>query len=145
MPPGGASLSGGRDDDRADGRFDATTRDQASLPHLAAVEHAQHEDGGAIVVILKGVRSTKHLKDELAVLVSISQGSPQLRASPEDVSPDNQLFGNTDSQAGEVVVKEGGKPIEVGEGVERPLDGYWPGHRRKRAVPQVRSHCTTRS
>ncbi len=38
----------------------------------------------AVVVILKSVRSTKYLKDELAVLFSISQGSPQLRVSPED-------------------------------------------------------------
>ena len=96
-------------------------------------------------MILKGVRSTNYLKDELAVLFSISQGSPQPRVSPEDVSPDNQLFGNTDSQVGEVVVEERGKSIEVGEGVERPLDGYRPGHRRNRGVPQVRSHCTTRS
>ena len=65
--------------------------------------------------------------------------------SPEDVSPDNQLFGNTDSQIGEVVVEESGKSIEVGESVERPLDLYWPGHRRNRGVPQVRNHWTTRS
>jgi hypothetical protein len=48
-------------------------------------------------------------------------------------------------QVGEVVVEERGKSIEVGEGVERPLDGYWPGHCRNPGVPQVRSHCTTRS
>ena len=65
------------------------------LPHLAAVEHAQHEDGAAIVAILKGVRSTEHLEDELAVLFAISQGSPQPRVSTEDVSPDNQLFGDS--------------------------------------------------
>jgi hypothetical protein len=33
--------------------------------------------------------------------------------SPEDISPDNQLFGNTDSQVGEVVVEERSKSIEV--------------------------------
>lgn len=77
------------------------------------MEHAQHEDGAAIVVVLKGVSSTKYLKDELTVLSSISQGSPQSRVSSEDVSPDNQLFSNTDSQVGEVVVEERGKSIEV--------------------------------
>jgi len=42
---------------------------------------------------------------------------------PSSLTYGQALFGNTDNQVGEVVVKERGKSIEIGEGVERPLDG----------------------
>ena len=45
----------------------------------------------------------------------------------------------------ELLVEERGKSIEVGKSVERPVEIYWPGHGRNPGVPDVRSHCTTRS
>ena len=50
--------------------------------------------------------------------------------------------------AGEVrmlVVETRRESIEVGEGIQRPLDVYWSRHGRSWIVPQVRSQCTTRS
>ena len=69
-----------------------------------------------------------------------SHRPPELRMSTENVSPCNQLAGDACSEVGEVLVEERGKPIEIGEGVERPFDLYWPDHGRNRAVPHVRSH-----
>lgn len=48
-------------------------------------------------------------------------------------------------EVGKPFVEECRKSIEVGEGVERPFDLYWPAPGRNSGVPHVRSHCTTRS
>ena len=62
---------------------------------------------------------------------------------PQNVSPDNQLVRDACGEVGELVVEKRRKSIEIGEGVERPLEVYWPGHGRNRGVPQVRNQWTT--
>lgn len=49
------------------------------LPQLAAVEDPQHQNGAAVVAVLKGVRSTEHRQHDLPVLVAISERAAPLR------------------------------------------------------------------
>ena len=65
--------------------------------------------------------------------------------SAEDVSPLDKFVRDARREVGKPFVEECRESIEVGEGVERPLDLYWPGHGPNPGVPHVRSHCTTRS
>ena len=64
---------------------------------------------------------------------------------PQNAGSDNQLVRHASGEIGELLVEKSRESIEVGEGVERPLDVYWPGYGRNRGVPQVRNHCTIRS
>jgi hypothetical protein len=109
------------------------------------VEEAEHQYGAAIVPVLKGVCATEHLEEEFAVFLAACYGSSQFRMTAEDVSPLDKFVCDASREVGKPFVEECGKSIEVGEGVERPLNLYWPGHGRNRGVPHVRSHCTTRS
>jgi hypothetical protein len=74
---------------------------------------------------------------------TLRYGSSQLRMPAEDVSPLDTFVRHARREVGKPFVEECSKSIEVSEGVERPLDLYWPGHRRNPGVPHVRSHCTT--
>lgn len=109
------------------------------------MEDAEHQNGAAIVPVLKGVGATEHLEEEFAVLLATCERSSQLRMSAEDVTPLDKFVGDACCEVGRPLVEECRKSIEVSEGVERRLDLYWPGHGRNPGVPHVRSHCTTRS
>jgi hypothetical protein len=43
------------------------------------VEDPQHQNGAAVVAVLKGVRSTEHRQHDLPVLVAISERAAPLR------------------------------------------------------------------
>ena len=91
----------------------------------------EHENRATVVAILQDVRSAEHSKNDLAVLVAGGDWPSQLWMPPENVSPDNQLVRHVCGEVGELLVEQRRESIEVGEGVERPLDVYWPGHGRK--------------
>ena len=109
------------------------------------MKHAQHQNRFAVVAILERVGPTKDLENNLTIFFAGCDRSAQLRMSPENVGPDNELVGDVCREVRELLVEKRGKSIEVGEGVERSLDVYWPGNGRNLGVPQVRNHCTTRS
>ena len=88
------------------------------------MEDAEHQNGAAIVPILKGVCATEHLKEEFAVLLAARYGSSQFRMPAEDVSPLDNFVRDARRKAGKPFVEECSKSIEVREGVERPLDLY---------------------
>lgn len=92
------------------------------LPCFAAVEDPEHQDGAAIVPVLKSVRATEHLQQEFAVFLAACYGSSQLRMSAEDVSPLDKFVRDARREVGKPFVEECRKSIEVGERVERPLD-----------------------
>lgn len=117
----------------------------ALLPRFAPVEDAEHQNGAAVVPVLKRLCATEDLKEDLAAFFATCYGSPKLRMPTEKVSPLDKLTGDARGEVGELFVQERGKSTEVGEGVERPFDLYWPGHCRNPGAPHVRSHCTTRS
>ena len=115
-------------------------RGKRRLSQLAAVEHAQHQDGAAIVAVLKEVRSAEHPEDDFAVLVAMPDRSSQLWMPTEHVRSGCDLTGDACGELWELRMQERGEPVEIGERVERPLDLYWPGHCRNPGVPHVRSH-----
>ena len=104
-----------------------------------------HQNGAAIVPVLKGVCATEHLEEEFAVFRAACDGSSQLRMSAEDLSPLDKFVRDASREVGKPFVEECSKSIEVVERVERPVNLYWPAHGRNPGVPHVRSHCTTRS
>ena len=62
------------------------------------MEHPQHQNRAAIVPILKGVRSTEHLENDLAILFAGCYRSPQLRVPTENVSPHDELAGDASGE-----------------------------------------------
>jgi hypothetical protein len=92
------------------------------------MEYAEHQNALAVISVLQGVGSPEDLQEELAILFALSYGSPQPRVSAENISPCDEFGGYTSSEVREPLMQERGESIEVGEGIERPLDRYWPGH-----------------
>ena len=88
------------------------------------VEDAEHQNGTAIVPVLKGVGGTEHLEEKFAVFLAARYGLSQLRVPPEDVSSLDKFVGDARGKAGKLLVEECRKSIEIREGVERPLDLY---------------------
>lgn len=109
------------------------------------MEHAEHQDGVAVVAVLKRILTTEHLENDLAVFVTTGDCPSQLRMPAEDVCALDQFTGDVGGDVGKPVVQEGRESIEVVKSVERPLYFYRPGHGRNPEVPHVRSHWTTRS
>ena len=112
---------------------------------FAAVKHAQHKDGVAVVSILQDLRSAENLEHKFAVLAARGEWPSQLWVPSQDLSPADEFVCDAAGEVGMLVVEKRRESIEVGEGVQRPLDVYWSCHGRNWAVPQVRSQCTTRS
>jgi hypothetical protein len=92
------------------------------------MEYAEHQNALAVKSILHGVGSAKDPQEELAILFTLSYRSPKPRVSAEDIGPRNEFAGDTTSKVREPLMQKDGESIEVGEGVERPLDRYRPGH-----------------
>lgn len=90
------------------------------LSRLAPVEHAQHQNGAAIVTVLKSVCSAEHLENDFAVFLAACDRSPKPRMPTKKLGPSNPLSGHLRGEAGEPFVQECGKSIEVGQRVERP-------------------------
>lgn len=93
----------------------------APLPRFAPVEDAEHQNGAAVVPVLKRLCATEDLKEDLAVFFATCYGSPKLRMPTEKDSPLDKLTGDARGEVGELFVQERGKSTEVGEGVERPF------------------------
>jgi hypothetical protein len=102
----------------------------APLPCFAPVKDPEHQNGAAIVRVLKGVRGPEDLEQEFAVFLAASYGSSQLRVSAEDVSPPDKSVRDARRKVGQPLVEKCSKSVDVGQSVERPLDLYWPDHGR---------------
>ena len=96
----------------------------APLPRFPAVEDAEHQNGAAIVAVLKGVCATEHLEEDFSVFLATGDGSSQFRMPTKHLSSHHEFARDTCSELGKSCVQEGSESIEVGEGVERPLDLY---------------------
>jgi hypothetical protein len=70
------------------------------------VEDAEHQNGAAIVPVLKGVCATEHLEEEFAVFLAAWDGSSQLRMSAEDVSPLDKFDRDASRKAGKPFSEE---------------------------------------
>ena len=116
----------------------------APSPCFAAVEDPEHQDGAVIVPVLKSVCATEHLDEEFAYSSRPAMAGPNFGCRRRTSVLSTSSFAMR-AEGGKPFVEECCKSIEVGEGVERPLDLYGPGDGRNPDVPQVRSHCTTGS
>ena len=85
-----------------DGRRESLDR---TLPWFAPVEDAEHQNGAAIVPVLKGVCGAQHLKEEFTVLLAACYGSSQLRMSAEDVSPLDKFVRHASREVGKPFVE----------------------------------------
>jgi hypothetical protein len=88
------------------------------------VEDAEHQNGAAIVTVLKGVCATEHLEEDFAVFLATCEGSSHFRMPTKNLSSHDKFARDTCSEVGKSCVQERSESIEVGEGVERPLDLY---------------------
>jgi hypothetical protein len=86
------------------------------------VEHAQDEDGTAVVPILECVSSAQCLEEELAILIASAKASSDRRMSTEQISPLDELACDARGEIGKTFVKKCGESIDVCQRVQRPRD-----------------------
>lgn len=85
------------------------------------MEHPQHHQVGAVVSILEDVVTAQHLQDKLPVFFAPGNGSTEPGMSRENLRSRDDRIGNDRSQLRRLPLEERCEPIEVGEGVVRPL------------------------
>lgn len=86
------------------------------------MEDSEHQNGAAIVLVLKGIGATEHLQEEFGILLPTGERASQRRMSAEDVSPLDKFASDACREVWRPLVEECRKSIEVSQGVERPLD-----------------------
>ncbi|MGH9347624.1 MAG: hypothetical protein ACRD26_10190 [Vicinamibacterales bacterium] len=126
-------------------RFVAADGDAVPLPRFASVKYADDQDGVPFVAVMEGVSATEHLEDDLTIFLATLDGPPQLWMAAQHLRPLDQFTADVRGKVGKPIVQERRESVEVGDGIERPLNVYRPDHGRNSRVPHVRSHCTTRS
>ena len=68
------------------------------LPPLAAVEHAQHQHGAAIVAVLKCVGAAEQRQHDFAILGANAEWASQVRMAAEQIGPRAQFRGDAELQ-----------------------------------------------
>jgi hypothetical protein len=88
------------------------------------MKNPQDHEMVGLVSILENVGAAENLQDNLAVLVTPGNRSTEFRMSGEKVRSRDDRIGDDHRQLRGLILKEGCKAIEVGEGIVRPLQVY---------------------
>ncbi len=78
----------------------------------------KHQNRAAVISVLQDVRGTEHLEEQLAVLITASERTSQLRMPTKDVRPIDKLVGDPRREFGKPFVEERRKSIKVGDSLQ---------------------------
>ena len=116
-----------------------------SSPQLAAVEHAQHYESGAVGDVAKNIAGVQHIKHQFAELRTPLDRPADQRMFCKHTRPVANFRRDDFRKFGMSRVEESGEAVEVGQRRRRPFESYRLFHRVKPGVPQVSSQRTTSS